>query len=356
MPSRRRRARQKTPDMHGRQQASSPSNTSANHTTTITTTHCRNLLTWYFHMPLRRTVFLMLYLFECIFVLPFRYFRCCNKQWSIRHAETQAIQEYLLYQSTDTTTSSTAAALQETTRLQQLFDTHAGHRTALSTVLPELHGWYPMGRLIYGASIVQGLKNKLLLLDYFHTTSCSATVTPTLPPQDDDDLVHTPLPPTIWIVGLPRTGSTYFHSILALDTKHIHTYKQWELRNPVPSYATRHHAQEDQRQHKAKSAEWLFDLFFSPLKQIHFVAFDQVDECVQGFVNGVFLLCCLYCLFCHRLTQRFTFIYPPLAGTVNEYYLWGCRHMPLSWHWYVHETDSRPQYVECVVLLDVLCV
>ena len=114
-----------------------------------------------------------------------------------------------------------------------------------------------MGRLIYGASIVQGLKNKLLLLDYFHTTSCSATVTPTLPPQDDDDLVHTPLPPTIWIVGLPRTGSTYFHSILALDTKHIHTYKQWELRNPVPSYATRHHAQEDQRQHKRLPAEML---------------------------------------------------------------------------------------------------
>ena len=38
---------------------------------------------------------------------------------------------------------------------------------------------------------------------------------------------------------LPRTGSTYFHSLLALDEEHIQTYKQWELRAPVASRAAR---------------------------------------------------------------------------------------------------------------------
>jgi LPS sulfotransferase NodH len=184
-------------------------------------------------------------------------------------------------------------------------------------------------------NIIKGLRNKLALLDYDATY----------------DLLDVPIPPTVWIVGLPRTGSTYFHSLLSLDDDHVQTYKQWELRAPVPhrpawaaqeetnntnstdstdstditnstdntdstSNTTNAALAGDARQQQAEKAEWLFQLIFHPLTNIHYVASNQVDECVQGFVEA----------------------------TINEYYLWGCHSMPKAWDWYVNQTAAITQY------------
>jgi hypothetical protein len=177
-----------------------------------------------------------------------------------------------------------------------------------------------MGRLVYVMGIVGRLKNKLALLDYHHQRleeSSKITHTSRQQQHEEDDLLDVALPPTIWIVGLPRTGSTYFHSVLALDEEKVHTFKQWELRNPVATHAGRESpSTDDQRQKQEENAEWLFSLCFSPLKNIHYVLPTQVDECVQGFVEG----------------------------TINEYYLWGCVDMPGAWDWYTHQTTARTQY------------
>ena len=261
-------------------------------------------------MPLRRTLLLGLYLLELFLLIPLRFCRCIHRgRWSSEHAEACAIEEYMKFQQTTPTTI-------ERHRLQDIFNMHPEHRDALRTVLPELWRWYPMGRLVYPMGIITRLKNKLALLDYHHQRPAHNKTT-TTEQQPVVDLLDVTLPPTIWIVGLPRTGSTYFHSVFALDEKKVHTYKQWELRNPVPSRAGRESpSSKDHRQKKAEGMEWLFSWFFSPLKNIHYVLPTQVDECVQGFVEG----------------------------TINEYYLWGCVDMPNSWDWYVQQITAQTQY------------
>jgi hypothetical protein len=229
--------------------------------------HFIHLLSWFIKMPFRRCIFLLLYFIECIFIVPFRIIGCCSKNWSIEHAESKAIEQYFAYQNIPLSSS-------EEERLQNLFEKHSSHRITLKKILPELYKWYPMGRLIYDTTIIQSLRNKLLLLDYYHdhkkipTNTTFTSTTSTTTSSDDKDLLDTKLPPTIWIVGLPRTGSTYFHSILALDTDHIQTYKQWELRTPVPSRDVLHLLSNDQREKKANDSEWLYTTFFSPLNNI----------------------------------------------------------------------------------------
>lgn len=309
----RRRKKSKSPATHSNTKA--PSSTPSPSAWYFT-----QRISWFFRYPLRRSVLLILYLFELI-IVPFRKIGCCSRNWNAKHAESVAIDVYIAYQETKSTA-------QEKERLQLLFDTHTKHRSSLLTILPELWNWFPAGRMVYDMSIVPALRNKLALLDYFYQDedvdmdmdmdiNTTQTKKKSKGSTDLKDLINVEIPPTIWIVGLPRTGSTYFHSLLALDEEHIQTYKQWELRAPVASRAARRSPEtKDFRQKKAEAAEWLYRIIFAPLLNIHYVTSNQVDECVQGFVEG----------------------------TLSEYYLWGCCKMPNAYDWYVNQTDAKTQY------------
>ena len=76
----------------------------------------------------------------------------------------------------------------------------------------------PIGRLGYHAQILQLLKNRLLLFDLL---------------QRHPEVRDTPLAPPIIIAGLPRSGTTHLHNLLASDPG-LRTLPYWESLEPFP--------------------------------------------------------------------------------------------------------------------------
>ena len=150
-------------------------------------------------------------------------------------------------------------------------------------------------------------------------TEKATPLSSSLSDHQDDLLFRARLPPTVWVVGLPRTGSTFFHQLLNLDPA-TRCLRQWELRAPVAcSPAVRRGDVPDDRLAKAREGDKFFQLVFGALQGIHFVTSGQVDECVQGFVDAA----------------------------MPEYFLWGCRDMPEAFEWYTsraHASCHTAQY------------
>ena len=78
------------------------------------------------------------------------------------------------------------------------------------------------------------------------------------------------------------------------------------------SPAVRRGESPDTRLAKARENDAAFQTVFGALKGIHYVTSAQVDECVQGFVDGA----------------------------VPEYFLWGCRDMPKAFEWYTSRSSA----------------
>ena len=49
------------------------------------------------------------------------------------------------------------------------------------------------------------------------------------------DILKVPVVSPVFVMGLPRTGTTLLHRLLSLDTKRFRAPLLWELLNPVPS-------------------------------------------------------------------------------------------------------------------------
>ena len=113
-----------------------------------------------------------------------------------------------------------------------------------------------------------------------------------------------PLPATrIIIVGLPRTGSTFFHKLLALDAG-ARAPRNVELKFPLRTKLA------DETTGSRGVFAWIVDAFFwlvPRLKDIHFVGAHEPDECVQGFLDGA----------------------------LPDYYVWGCFSMPSAYEFYL---------------------
>ena len=62
---------------------------------------------------------------------------------------------------------------------------------------------------------------------------------------------HASLPSAIFIVGMPRTGSTFFHKLLALDDT-TYSPKQWELKFPTTMVVDNEEDTTTVRMHEAK--------------------------------------------------------------------------------------------------------
>ncbi|KAH9259089.1 hypothetical protein BASA81_002709 [Batrachochytrium salamandrivorans] len=114
----------------------------------------------------------------------------------------------------------------------------------------------------------------------------------------------------VFIVGLPRTGSTFLHQLCALDPN-CRTVRAWEFRNP-PKF----NESIQERQAKINKVQALLSGFYKiapAIKDIHYIEALDADECVQGFMDCA----------------------------VPDWYLWGAVAADEAFAWYVDHDMSR---------------
>eukprot|EP00324_Dicrateria_rotunda_P006485 CAMPEP_0206168500 /NCGR_PEP_ID=MMETSP1474-20131121/32337_1 /ASSEMBLY_ACC=CAM_ASM_001110 /TAXON_ID=97495 /ORGANISM="Imantonia sp., Strain RCC918" /LENGTH=168 /DNA_ID=CAMNT_0053573913 /DNA_START=22 /DNA_END=525 /DNA_ORIENTATION=+ len=86
------------------------------------------------------------------------------------------------------------------------------------------------------------------------------------------------LPSPIFVVGLPRTGSTFLHQCLAQDSKAM-TVPFWQWFDPVPPKE----GEKDERLQKAIAKLNELKLSIPILESIHLTEAEEADECYQGW-------------------------------------------------------------------------
>jgi len=88
------------------------------------------------------------------------------------------------------------------------------------------------------------------------------------------------LPPPIFIIGWPRTGSTFLHQLLACDPAN-RTIPYWESFDPVPPRP----GKPDERIEKLEKMLGLLARIEPRYHAIHPMAADATEECVALFMN-----------------------------------------------------------------------
>ncbi len=117
--------------------------------------------------------------------------------------------------------------------------------------------------------ILSSLKNRLYL-------EASISRTP--------DIAIEPIKQPVWIVGLPRTGSTLLHNLLALD-KSNRTLKRWEALYPSPRGGDEISDRIERRKQAKIETDGLE--YFSPgVLAKHSMGWNQPDECVTMFCDS----------------------------------------------------------------------
>ena len=91
-------------------------------------------------------------------------------------------------------------------------------------------------------------------------------------------LVRRPL----WIVGLPRTGSTLLHKLLSLDCA-ARSLRAWELKRPLPPPCDLPPQARAARLADLRSGTAVAAAVCPEIAEIHFVDADDPDECVNGY-------------------------------------------------------------------------
>ncbi len=114
-----------------------------------------------------------------------------------------------------------------------------------------------IGRLSIRQTVIEGLVNRLLLTEAQKQTP---------------ELFARPLIPPLIILGLPRSGTTFLHRLLAEDPAH-HAPRQWELSSPLPFPG-----RPDNRRKKAERSVKARKLLTNDLEQKHFIAVDSPEE------------------------------------------------------------------------------
>ena len=117
-----------------------------------------------------------------------------------------------------------------------------------------------LGRFAYQRWIVSNLCNRLLLVETR---------------RRKPEIFDRPLLPPIIILGLPRSGTTLLHRMLAIDSAH-RGVPMWELMRPIPPV-------DDKPDRRRKVAEQEFNLnkrVTFDVDRKHFIRPDQPEECM----------------------------------------------------------------------------
>lgn len=102
--------------------------------------------------------------------------------------------------------------------------------------------------------------------------------------QDNPDLLKISVRSPVFVMGLPRTGTTFLHRLLSLDPK-VRSPLTWELLNPVPRVnGTDVAAHEEDRQKRRRYVKKIIEtrrkLGDNALAHIHEIGADLPEECL----------------------------------------------------------------------------
>jgi len=180
------------------------------------------------------------------------------------------------------------------------------HEQALQLLLPAFSAeWRPYGQMFPFPAL---LAAKLAVADHL---------------REHPEVTATVLRRPVFLVSLPRTGSTLLHKLLSLDPR-ARTMRSWELRNPMPppEAAT---FRSDPRVAELRKGTAIMYALHPNMRNIHYVEADDPDECVNGYMD--------------------------CSAPV---YLWGALGMDEAYKWYT-ESSMEPQFRNYRRLLQVLC-
>ncbi|KAA1191980.1 sulfotransferase [Pseudohalioglobus sediminis] len=97
--------------------------------------------------------------------------------------------------------------------------------------------------------------------------------------KSQPSILDTVLPPPIFIIGMPRTGTTYLHTLLAQDPRH-RTIPYWESYEPIPPAAG-----PDTRIARLDKMLRQMDQISPNYQAIHPMTAESPEECVALFMN-----------------------------------------------------------------------
>lgn len=138
--------------------------------------------------------------------------------------------------------------------------------TVLLRALDTEAGLGPLGRLSVHGQLVQFLKNRLLIVDY-------------LARHPDARAIAIDRP--IVIAGLPRTGTTHLHNLMAADPN-LRSLPYWESLEPVPPLDEQGHSFDvDPRWQRCASALAMQDHVVPHMRRMHDMYPDHVHEEIQ---------------------------------------------------------------------------
>lgn len=186
-------------------------------------------------------------------------------------------------------------------------DIDSFHLEALEHQMPDFTTWLPYGPIYPWA---KQIANKMKLAAWR---------------RDHPEVAEVDLKLPLWVVGLPRTGSTIFHKLMSFD-ENARTVRAWELRHPVPP-ARRDTWDDDERFVEFNKGVKLAYSMHPAMKSIHHVMADDPDECIWGMVD-----------------------------CAEPLHLWGALDQPETYKWYVERTGGLVEmYRHYRELLQVLC-
>jgi len=120
----------------------------------------------------------------------------------------------------------------------------------------------PYGRLMLEKTMNGALINRLLMAQL---------------KKRQPEIFSQPLIPPLIVTGLPRTGTTSLHRLLAADPDH-RGVACWEFQNPIPRHA------KDTEQDRIKRSEKMFKLrskVTPELDAIHYIRAHSIEECIH---------------------------------------------------------------------------
>ncbi len=132
-----------------------------------------------------------------------------------------------------------------------------------------------IGRICAHSDIFRMLCNRLLLQEYRRRY-----------PQIADQVIRRPL----FITGLPRTGSTLLHALLALDVS-CRAPLTWEVMHPAPPPESSSYNTDPRIATTARELKWL-DIIMPGFKKAHMIDARLPQECIaitgHSFISYVF--------------------------------------------------------------------
>lgn len=131
--------------------------------------------------------------------------------------------------------------------------------------IPDVHG---PGLLNFGTQLVQMLRNRLLLTDLL---------------SRHPEIAEIELIPPVVIAGLPRTGTTHLHNLLAAAPT-FRTLPYWESLEPVPR-PEEIGVVPDPRRERSDQALWFTNLAMPHFPLMHEMTTDHVHEEIQLLAN-----------------------------------------------------------------------